>query len=57
MRLQFFSADWTSLKTIASVVSRELQFRNLTVLSHTVAKVDSIGLDVRLYIRCSAEKS
>lgn len=45
--LRFFSADWISLKIMASVVSREQQFRNVTVLSRAVVKVDSIGLNVR----------
>ena len=53
----FFSAHWHNLKTMVSTVSRDIQFLVLLVLSLTVAKVDSMGLVVRICFQCSAGKS
>ena len=44
---QYRSALLTRLNTMARMLSRETQPRVLSVLSRTVAKVDSIGLVVR----------
>jgi len=50
IRFHLFSADWISLKTIASVVSLDPQFLVLLVLSRTVENVDSMGFVVLMWI-------
>src|SRR4051794_15844648 len=53
-RRQWRSAPLASLKTIASVVSRDRQPFVLSVRSRTVAKVLSIGFVVLTCFQCSA---
>ena len=55
--LQLFSAHRHSLKTMVSTVSLERHPLVLLVRSLTVAKVDSMGLLVRMCLQCSAGKS
>lgn len=50
-------ADSINLYMIANVVSIEPQLRVLFVRDFTVAKVDSIGCVVLIYVQCSAGKS
>ena len=50
-------AQKVSLKTMVEAVSLERQPRILAVRSRTVAKVDSMGLVVRMCSQCSAGKS
>ena len=51
---QFCSAVLVNLKTIARMPARETQPRVLVVRKRTVAKVDSIGIVVRMCSQCSA---
>ena len=51
------SAHWSSLNILSSMVSRFRQPRVVRVRWRIVAKVDSIGLVVRMLCQCSAGKS
>ena len=56
-RRQVFCAPSTSLNTMASAVLFERHPFERVVLCRTVAKVLSIGFDVRRCFQCSAGKS
>jgi hypothetical protein len=56
-RIHLFSAHWYNLNAIVITVLPEKQPLTLAVLNRTVAKVDSLGLVVRICRQCSAGKS